>query len=782
MKTLKQFKYLWFFIFMMTYLCLFIQFDFNLLALGLLILMAFRLAKNYPKVLLLSLIIAVLAMLHLSFLKQNRLDFYQEFNAEEEYTLITEPSKLNHYENFLQGQAILLDPAGHEQDIIVQLNRSDFEDWSNQLLHYDLKSQVCLQESENTDLKNFNLFNYQEYIEKSNILGPFRVKQVNQFEILDKQRPRFLNIKNIILAWLSQRASSPLIRLFNKMFFNLNSLDYRELKTSLAQWGIIHFFAISGFHIQIIIKYSDYLLRRVGVFVERIPIYLSIILLLYGYLVSWPVGAFRAIFTYIFGVVVERFGLPFSSLDLLSLLALFLILYQPSSVHHLSFNLSFMMAFVLYFFRQEKGEKKHASKWFELMKVTLICSLFSWPISIQINHQWNPLQILVVFGFTLFFDRTFIIYMVVVCLLLLFPPIGILFQPLINLASEFLLPFGQWISQFYQCFTYRIDHLSLVWMLFLFLAAVYGLNNLYRSHCKQALIRISLLYLFFWSSFYWPRYFGKLTVLDVGQGDAILFQPALSTENWLIDTGGKVIISNNLSRQDLIQKERKFAQRSIIASLEAAAVQKIDTLIISHWDQDHCGNLPYLAEKFSIDQIIISGKSFKDLDPEWLDFLSQFNVKMLSYGQEMSDSIDQVHLYYPQATESDDRNQHSLITRIRLKSANFWTLGDLDQAGEDKCLDLLNKEGVDYYKLSHHGSSSSSSQSFLKQLGLDLAIISVGKKNPYGHPSPKVLASLKQLGIPFYSTAEQGAIRFIIDPLQDKVYFQTVEGGVKRVE
>ncbi|MFR9119335.1 MAG: ComEC/Rec2 family competence protein [Merdibacter sp.] len=85
--------------------------------------------------------------------------------------------------------------------------------------------------------------------------------------------------------------------------------------------------------------------------------------------------------------------------------------------------------------------------------------------------------------------------------------------------------------------------------------------------------------------------------------------------------------------------------------------------------------------------------------------------------------------------------------------------GDASTAAEAALLDAYDGLPCDILKLGHHGSDTSSSLRFLHAMKPQLALISVGHDNRYGHPSPSVLASLEQEGIPWLTTAENGAIR-----------------------
>jgi competence protein ComEC len=86
--------------------------------------------------------------------------------------------------------------------------------------------------------------------------------------------------------------------------------------------------------------------------------------------------------------------------------------------------------------------------------------------------------------------------------------------------------------------------------------------------------------------------------------------------------------------------------------------------------------------------------------------------------------------------------------------------GDFEQLGEKQLIQRYPNLSIDYLKVGHHGSESSSSLEFLKKINPKVGIISVGKKNRYGHPKPVILNRFDTLGIHVIRTDQQGAIIF----------------------
>ncbi len=104
----------------------------------------------------------------------------------------------------------------------------------------------------------------------------------------------------------------------------------------------------------------------------------------------------------------------------------------------------------------------------------------------------------------------------------------------------------------------------------------------------------------------------------------------------------------------------------------------------------------------------------------------------------------------------DSENDYSLTLQLAYGDFRGLMTGDLEEAGEGE-LDKL--EDVDYLKVGHHGSKGSSSDGLLDQITPDVAVISVGEDNTYGHPSAEALERLSSHGAEIYTTMDSGAIK-----------------------
>lgn len=238
----------------------------------------------------------------------------------------------------------------------------------------------------------------------------------------------------------------------------------------------------------------------------------------------------------------------------------------------------------------------------------------------------------------------------------------------------------------------------------------------------------------------------EIHFIDVGQGDSILIQTPQG-KNILIDGGPPQ------------------AGKKVTAYLKKHHVDKIDLLIATHPDIDHIGGLIQVIKSFPIDRMIDSGKSHITMTyAKYLNQIRQQNIPLttakLYETIEVDDLIDiQILNAYKKGLNT---NQSSIVLNVVYDRISVLLMGDVERKQEYKLIDMFNIKS-DILKIGHHGSKTSTSFEFLKHVNPQLAIITYGKSNKYGHPVDHVIANLNRLGINIYSTGVYGDIVIYTD-------------------
>jgi competence protein ComEC len=261
----------------------------------------------------------------------------------------------------------------------------------------------------------------------------------------------------------------------------------------------------------------------------------------------------------------------------------------------------------------------------------------------------------------------------------------------------------------------------------------------------------------------WPEKSSVLsfTFLDVGEGDSVFIRfPNQSA--WLVDVGGLL--------QAPSQEEDAYAfdLGEVVVSrfLWHAWIARLDRLVLSHTDLDHSGGARSVLRNFRVARVdhshVVSDKVLAGI----LDIArtKQVSVQQVYGGtQERIGPVVVEAIHPPANSISGVANENSLVLRFSFRRFSALLTGDLDRTGESRLLSRSeNLRGL-LLKVAHHGSRSGTSNAFLDAAQPRWAIVSVGRHNPYGHPSPEALHRLLQHGSRFYLTLDQGAVTFETD-------------------
>jgi competence protein ComEC len=233
----------------------------------------------------------------------------------------------------------------------------------------------------------------------------------------------------------------------------------------------------------------------------------------------------------------------------------------------------------------------------------------------------------------------------------------------------------------------------------------------------------------------------KIYFIDVGQADCILLEQ--NGKFMLIDAG-------NNDDGDLV-----------VNYLKEKGVQKLDYIIATHAHEDHIGGMDNVINSFDEDKILFpksisTTKTFED----FVIAVKNKNKKLYSpkSGESFTFANSKFEVLAPNADNYEDVNNYSIVIRLTYKENSFLFTGDAEKISEQEILNKGYAIKSDLIKIGHHGSSSSTSDKFLKKVNPDYAVICVGKDNSYNLPKKSVMDRLKKHGVKVYRTDEQGCI------------------------
>jgi len=249
----------------------------------------------------------------------------------------------------------------------------------------------------------------------------------------------------------------------------------------------------------------------------------------------------------------------------------------------------------------------------------------------------------------------------------------------------------------------------------------------------------------------------KIHYIDVGQADSILI--TLNGTAMLIDAG-------NNADGDLV-----------VSYIKDQGISTLDYVIGTHPHEDHIGGLDDVINNFNIGTILMpkaqnDTKTFEDV----LDAIDSKNLYITSpnVGDKYDFSDAEFVILSCKNENSDELNTTSIVIRLTFGEQSYIFCADAEKENEYEMMDsgLTLKSNV--IKVGHHGSTTSSLEKFIIAVDPEIAVISVGEGNDYGHPHEKIVKRLNRLGIKTYRTDLNGTIIITSDGKTNEV---TVEKG-----
>jgi competence protein ComEC len=248
----------------------------------------------------------------------------------------------------------------------------------------------------------------------------------------------------------------------------------------------------------------------------------------------------------------------------------------------------------------------------------------------------------------------------------------------------------------------------------------------------------------------------RVTFLDVGQGDAaaISFPDG---RNLTLDAGGLAGTSFDIGRQ------------VVTPALWALGFRRLDYLTFTHSDVDHLGGASALFDDLQPTEVWEGIPVPPHVATQALRRLADgagTPWRTLQPGDRVAFGPAELLIWHPPPPEwerQDVRNDDSVVMEVTLGDVSFLFTGDISREVEQCLAPKLSRPRIRVLKVPHHGSATSSSAEFLRAVDPDVAVISSGRSNPYGHPAPAVVQRYRDIGAAMYRTDQDGAVMMETD-------------------
>lgn len=604
------------------------------------------------------------------------------------------------------------------------------------------------------DNTNPLLYNQRLNLLSNNIYGSMTINEYS-LELLDSPKEFKYRFKegfhketNRVFDTYLDKNNSSIIKsmiLGNSSYMMEGELQiYREL-------GLGHILAVSGLHIGIISAFILNILMRFSISRKTSSIITILILFIYGYLIGFPHSMMRGIIMFTLLILTKLLHEHSNPINVLSLSALIILFLNPYALFGLGFILSYTAVLSLYLFSKPIEAFFYPYNGYFAKTLSSILAVNIGILPIQ-AYYFNYVSLLGLVANLiniplLSFSLVLSISMFLIEYILPFFNTGLSLILNIILSLEGII--RNIISEFsFLIFNLASPTLASIILYYSGIAILLGLIHVSKLKVgvkNSILVFICLMIVFNFVNISLDDTL-ELHFIDVGQGDSLLLRK--SGRNILIDTGGS-LLSNYVGEQITLPYIKKLG------------INKLDGIIISHFDADHAGALPSLIDNLEIDNIYASYIPEENIYNEIKN--NRIAFTQLKEGDKLRVNENLIlNTLWPLDTNGLSSNNKSLVLSLNYNEYEILLTGDIEKEAEFMLLDKM-ASNIDLLKVAHHGSNTSSTDEFLQVIKPKNSIISVGRDNQFNHPSDELINRLSNLNSSIYRTDEMGLIKVKID-------------------
>lgn len=622
---------------------------------------------------------------------------------------------------------------------------------------------------EYTGARNQGNFDDRKYYMSENIAARFTC---NKFEITGDRnyifRKNLYRIKSTVHRNLYKLYSEKNASIYSAMILgNKNEMD-ENVKELYKTAGIYHLACISGTHMSFIGIGVYGLLRKRHKYVFS-GIFGMIAVVMYGILTGMGVSVVRSVIMLVIRMTGDILGRSYDMITSMSIAAIIMIIINPMVILNSGFIMSFgaIASICIILPEVEKFysvKKKGFIKAFICSLVIQICTLpavafFYYEVSVY----GFILNIILVPG---------MVYVLVsgfasVCMSFINLSVGKFVAGTGNLCLAIYEKICVFVSKLplSEYVTGRPDiiKIMLYYVIIIILVAAFRKlknkdrefyeENWYVRYVKIAMGAGTVLIVCAIIFLHLKR---NLTIkyIDVGQGDSIYVHME-NDVSYLIDGG-----SSDLS---------DVGTYRILPVLMSDGVDELDYVIVTHTDSDHINGLSAILSKKTGKRNYVKNLVLPDIydksDEKFIELeeiakINKINIIYISAGDKWRTDEYVFECLYPDINDKNtDKNELSVVLKLYTQDVSMLFTGDMGKEEEEKISGKAGKCHI--LKVGHHGSKGSSSEEFLDEVKPDIAIISSGENNSYGHPHSETIKRLENEGAKIYNTAYNGQITLV---------------------
>lgn len=652
---------------------------------------------------------------------------------------------------------IIHDEVSHQKVLITYFLHNDDDNLMRSKyseLAYGANCKIHGNVEQSSTSRNPGQFDYNNYLKSQGISGQVIV---HNFTDIQCKGSSFLNyiysFRTNILYFVSESMSDETAAWLSALVLGDDSQLDEVVVDLFQRWGLSHILAISGLHVGLIVGIVYFLIVKLNIVTKEKAQWIMICFLpIYALIAGGQPSVWRASTMVLIFIILNKIKLKLSVTDALSIIFLFLILFDPYIVYHVGFQLSFAVTFGLVLSKDLISSTR--STLYQGLQISFISQMMILPLQFAYFSLFQPLSILV--------NVIVVPYFSLIVIPLMF--LMLLFSPLSNVLIGFIdISFVNIQNIFIKCLE-LIDKtanypmiigdfpilVAVIYYCLFYLFMYYYQKRKLMEAFKYGILLTGLLICLVLRPYFSP--IGTVTMLDIGQGDTFVIELPYRRGVFLVDAGARFSFTD-------FEPTNNVYKYTIKPYLYSRGITEIDAVLISHEDLDHMGSVDFLISDMKVDEIIISQYYELDIEQKKMWKNQGVEISRVNAGESFIIKGHQFHVLGPVVNQYS-ANENSLVLYSVFGGKSWLFTGDIDKATERELVKNYHQLRVDVLKVAHHGSNTSTDPLFIQSIQPAYALISAGVNNSYGHPAKDVLETLEEAGIYVLRTDKNGAVQF----------------------
>ena len=716
--------------------------------------------KKYIGLLSIITITIIISVLRVSFLENKYDTLYKDVIDKEVKAvgIITSSIKETEYRYSVTVKILSIDGKTKYKNtkINLSLKKSD----NDNLLEFGNKIFFTGTFSEGETRRNYKGFNYKEYLRSQEIYGSIdvtslKVIEKNQINIISSSIKKLSNsLKRNLKELLPQRTSGLMIGILIGDVSDISD----EVSKNFKDCNLSHMLAVSGSHISYIMIGLNLVLNKKIFGIRNCKIITIFVIIIFMMLTNMTPSVVRAGICSIIVILASLIHRKQDTYTSIAFAILYTLVQNPYSLYNIGMQLSYAGTISIIIFYQEIKIKKKEKTIIDKIKnyildsilLTLSANILIIPLTI---YNFNTISLNFVLANLLagpiMAITTILGLFISIISLIVFPLSKILIIPL-NFLLETLLLITEKVSKIpFSNITVITPHILVIILMYLTIFACFYLYKHKEKITKTikliGVVTIIIVILDF-VGISFPTNNLKIHFIDVGQGDSTLI---------CTPSGKKILIDGGGSRDE----NYDVGESTLLPYLLDRRVNKIDYVIISHFDADHAQGLEAILESIKVKYVIISKQASPSSQyEEIIDICNKKKIKIIVVKRGDKIEIDNYtffEIFHPGEKMLDDGkgglNANAIVAKLyyKLNNKKYFTVlftGDIEMDAEAELVkEFGDKLKSDILKVAHHGSKTSSTANFLEKVKPKIALIGVGANNTFGHPNDGVLNRISDL-------------------------------------